>query len=365
MLYRSKIFTALVLSPMLSTTMAACSPSTQNCWIKVLIAQSVPPAQSGPYVSKIAKLAPDLEQLHIRITSPSIPSTSQLINLVTKLKSAYPNLLLGFHPDNSKNSYSNWGCSKGDWRCVFSNTIKYMNTVNAKLKTKNLPVFKTFSLEQSYIEPADLANVAREKACLSGKNSILGIKAEPAVTFGNVLPSCGGPNIYGSKGYDYGYPQFYNLYHNWTYVSPPPFPENTLPTNPAGDYTVVDANTECKTNFPHTVIPNQITQACKSGQGTTVYQKTDPQITANYVGWIIANKYKQIGNDPFPCYIPTNSGTAYITLSGEPDFLGAPQWNQASLLKFHNALTATLTKNGVNNADSLKFAIWNFSPMLH
>jgi hypothetical protein len=261
-------------------------PSTQveNTWIKVLIAQDVPPSDLTTYAAKIKKLAPNLEQIHIRVAPLplSAPNHAQSIqnyaNAVTALRSAYPNtqLIVGFHPDTDKTqaSCTGWGCPNcpadpRTWTttqltCMLDASIQTMNQISALLPANQK--FDTYSIEQSYVQPMDVCPTTpvapclqKIKACLcpintstqngtacptvNAYNCLTGVaSASPSVTYGSVLASYGGQEIYGPTKLDYGYPQFYNLgksipadYNNL--ISGGFFPVNTTSCHSGPPYT--------------------------------------------------------------------------------------------------------------------------------
>ncbi|NCX94611.1 MAG: hypothetical protein EBX40_08040, partial [Gammaproteobacteria bacterium] len=327
-----------------------CGPNGPNNWIGALIAQDPPdfssPSSVNGYAQKIYALAPMAEQIHLRVNgvkpddpnahtySPSNPMVLNYVMLINDIKQLYPGTVqIGYHPDNSKNNdmYPTWGCSVGDDACVISNTIGFMNAVNAQIPNSN--GFQIFSIEQSYIEsPMSLSTL---KSCLTG-SSCPYVAANPPVKFGNVGPSYGGPDIYGPNALDYGYPQYYNIEHKITLDgSNTPFPVDAFPNasgqnaDPAGTYDVVDADTPGAW-VDHPEIPAELSKAEGGDQSKTVYTISnikEDRVTfaSSFVGYLFSTR--QMGQQ-YP------NATVYLTLSGEPDFLGDPYWNLQNLCLF-------------------------------
>ena len=134
----------------------ACFTATQICGVTVLIEQYV---QSAAVLEKAIALAPDLQQLHLRIEPSNNQSTvASTVALVEAIRAAgYKNNLV-FHPNNYKDE-ADWGCATGDWKCVLKNSLAFMDAVNAQVKANNQEGFSSFSIEQSYLEPQNNADV--------------------------------------------------------------------------------------------------------------------------------------------------------------------------------------------------------------
>jgi hypothetical protein len=367
----------------------------QNTWISVLIAQYEPISDVSTYVNQIIKLAPKLEQIHLRVT-PGATNYSFYASIINLLRTAYgPGLIVGYHPDDSSSSYDGWNCtSTPTWQCVLSASISNMNAMNAVADpNKTGQGFNTFSIEQSYVFPADAPTLKNIKACLNPSAAGQGtscpatplVTASPVVTFGDVLPSYGGcdPNNlsaceYGVDALDYGYPQYYNKVINLisdysALVSNGYFPDYSAKdciNNAPFPYTVVDVVFPPAPTFPHPLIP------CTSTTNTPdIYTYPAPSTTgpsptlaSSYVAYIMTQL------PPISGPTNTNGATVYITFSGEPEFLGAPGWTLDLISEFNTNLNSnfdylktnfpTLFPSGGADPHTLKYAIWNFSSIL-
>lgn len=364
--------------------------NAQNSWIRVLIAQDAPPANAlATYVAQIIALAPSLEQIHLRIDAGSTDynTYTQLINL---LRTAYgADLKIGYHPDNSSTSYSAWGCSSNtDWQCVLNASIANMNAMNSAADPKQTGMgFNIFSIEQSYMEPADATTLHNIKACLNPSVATSGAVcpaatiASPVVTFGDVLPSYGGCDPthldqceYGSGALDYGYPQYYNLGKNLSSTYSNLVSNGYFPTYSAEDcinsspypYTVVDVDTNGA--YPAPKIP------CTSNT-PNVYTYPDPTtnnpsptLASAYVAYLMT-QLPPISDTP-----NTNGATVYITFSGESSFLGAPGWTLNLISQFYSDINSnfsvlntdfpSLFPTGGTAPAAIQYGIWNFTSIL-
>ena len=370
------------------------APST---WVSVLIAENAPPAihdDQVTYVEKIVKLAPNLEQIHLRSKNQTALSNQQFANLISLLRDKYGSTLeIGFHPDNSKTSCELWGCGSDDctstasWQCVLNESIILMNTINDIVQKSGNTGFTIFSIEQSYIE--DVANsLAEIKHCLSGSASALPnvTPASPAVKFGNVLPSYGSSEIYGSDGYDYGYPQYYNLGKHLTDDAcvllqkqgsdSPYFPDysaaNCLQSPcPAtsGHIFVIDVDTEGAYSDPKIPCLNNtnIQNAYNTLSGGTA--GANPTLASACLAYLMTQY------PPITGTVALNGAEVFITLSGEPSFLGGSGWTLDSINNFHNQLNTnfstlktlvpSLFPSGGTDPSALKYAIWNYDDILN
>lgn len=394
---------------------AACNPNTQLCNVQALIQQWSNLRDPGN-LNTIITMTPDLKQLHLRVFGPvkvaqfpnQSPDTPSAIASILKSLTLPPNVMVGFHPDNSKTSDPTnvkkwgsepfWGCPLppppgadptkiypvATAQCVFQASIKFMNQVN-NLVTPTTNQFKIFSIEQSYAEVSATDQgiataTAYQKECLqSGKlNEWCPTEfANPPVNYGTVGPSCEASNLYGSAGYDFGYPQMYNKYPNYT-VSPNivPLPSPYAPTStPSTSAEVWDANlqgvkgTDYKN--PITILPNFL-----DGTAGTIYQPSfyangplkAPDATATILANIISTAYpiNQLAST-YPCVAPPTApsttyqpypASIYFTVSGEPEFFG----NQQSIYTINYILSSTFNqlKNLNNNLQQWPLAIWSF-----
>ena len=390
----------------------ACPVGTALPWISVLIAEDPPPGPGdalAAYVQKIQLLAPGLEQIHLRY-KPGVTSYQSYAAAIMALRAAYTTPpVFGFHPDNSHGSCSDWGCTTGDcppdplncgptapsnWQCVLSKSIEAMNAINAILdRTTSGARLTIFSLEQSSVEdvstsgthPCETNWLAQIKAVLGGSSTALpGVTAaSPPVKFGNVLPSYGGPEIYGAGGYDFGYPQYYNLgkrlIADWCSLvnaGSPYFPavsasdclSSKCDAIPSWMVVDVDSNNAyqvpkipCFDPLHHA--PNVYTYVEPGGSGPS------PVVAAAYVSFLLT-QYQPISGT-----VDLGGSQVFLTFSGEPEFLGAPGWTLDNINAFHANLMNNFTTlkqlqpglfpaSGGADPTTLKFAIWNFDEIL-
>ncbi len=387
-----------------------CPLEQPSGWISVLIAQEVPPTAPADlqiYVAKILKLAPALEQIHLRFAAGAT-NYQTYADLITLLRAAYGSTLaIGFHPDNSNSSCSPWGCSQGadncppdpsgcgptdnaTWQCILNKSIIAMNTINAIADpTMSGRGFTIFSLEQSSMEnvstgtpscPTDWLSAI--KATLSATTgAISGVTlASPAVKFGNVGPSYGGPEIYGTTKLDFGYTQMYNLgkhltaqFSSLVTSAKPYFPAysaaSCLPPTGAFPCMVVDVDSNCAYQPPK--IPCFGPKNCPN-----VYMYTDPvsgsgpspTLASAYVAFLMT-QYPPISNT-----VPLSGSTVYMMFSGEPEFLGSSGWTLDKINAFNQQLNPNFTAlkqrapglfpAGGTDPATLKYGIWNYASIL-
>ena len=376
------------LGTLLAAWGSTCEAGQSNDWIKVLVAQSTPPSRAGfaTYVAKIAKLAPSLEQIHLRWAAGADSGVpADYAELIGMLRDRFGStLLVGFHPDNSGTSCSPWGCDQGDcaptsaatWQCVLDASIEVMNEVNAITDGRG---FDIFSIEQGYIE--DVQNSLSEiNRCLAGDGTALpGVTpADPPVKFASVTGSYGGPETYGPNGYHFTYPQNYNLGKNLPpdatslyQAQDPYFPtasaQACLPRG-ATDIKVVDVDMNgayappkipC---FGGTNVPNVYMTTATGAPGAS------PGLAAAYVAFLMT-QYPPISNQ-----VELGGSKVFMCLSGEPEFLGGSAWTLDLINQFHSdlqadfvqlqALVPTLFPTGGADPGSIEFAIWNFDAIL-
>lgn len=389
---------------------SVCTPDSSPPWISVLIAQYAPPtdpALQQIYVNKINKLAPNLEQIHLRIPStknppeshPDIPAFAHLIGL---LRTAYGSTLkIGFHPDNdSHTSCANWACTStpcdstntAAWHCVLDKSIRTMNAMNQVAdKNGSGNGFTIYSIEQSYVEPIPDAIEAIKHTLSGGANPIPGVTvASPPVAFGYVSPSYGGSDMYGTDGFDYGYPQYYNkgkaltddahvLYQGSDpYFSAPsaldclPTPSNPckIPPTPPVTITVVDVDTNVQNPYPcpkipcfnHSLEQNVYTTLPDGSSGAS------PSFAASYLAYLMTQL------PPISNTVTLGGSEVFITMSGEPHILGAPGWTIENINDFNANLVSNFAtlKNQVpslfpsagTDPTTLKYGIWSFDAIL-
>ena len=363
----------------------------QNAWISVLVAQHAPPSDLQTYVNNIKYLAPSLKQFHVRVVAGAT-NYQVFADLIAMLRTAYSDdLLIGFHPDNSSTSYVPWGCTSPDWQCVLNKSIEAMNAVDAIADPNHTGAgFNIFSIEQSYVEPQTPEGYSTVKACLNPGTASstaicpagVTIADKPYVSYGSVLPSYGASNQYGPTMLDYGYPQYYNLgkriintYSALITATTPYFPAYSAASclatpEPAYPYNVVDVDT------PGAYAPPKI--PCFSPTSKpNVYTYTDPP-TVNGPSPVLASAYLgylMTQLEPIlPVTPPVVGATVFITLSGEPDFLGAPGWTLDKIAEFNQDLNNNFSRlktefpslfpAGGEDPSSLQYAIWNFEDIL-
>ena len=386
------------------------APIIQNNWISVLIDQDGPTGDLATYVNQIITLAPGIEQIHLRVFGNQSTNYALYANLINLLRTAYPQTLsIGFHPDNfgHPDDIASWGCANTPtWQCVLNASIISMNGMNSVADPNHSGQgFNIFSIEESYIEPVGASDLQNIKVCLNqpianpaahcpclnpddetdpvhcqGNPHVT--SAAPAVTFGNVLASYGGSEIYGPYALDFGYPQYYNLGKRLTpngILIPgsaplaPYFPTSTTScvTNPdATDINVVDVSAAYTNPIP-----------CNYPTSDTVY--TDPgtaaptpSIASAYVAYLMTQL------PPISNTVDTSGATVYLTFSGEasPTFLGAPGWSLTLINQFHTDLmqnftllqqyqtqnpSLTLFPSGGTNPSAIKYAIWSYAAILN
>lgn len=387
------------------------SEPQKNTWISILIADERPVPDIPPttpntflnYANQIHQLAPNAEQIHIRVkpiqnptscTDPNDPCAVpylDYVNVVRALRPLYPpDLLLGFHPDNSDGSEPSWGCSTGNWQCVLNDTLLVMNNINAMIATYHVTGYQTFSEEYpDYLIPQKVTpdSIAEVKACLQhprGADCPVGVvnTANPGVTFGDVLGTNNGFNdeIYGSNELDFGYIQYYNL------VEDLPESSNALVTNgyltdtacapPSQRLTVIDANlTGSPIVTPYIVIPCNIPLPTYPANDVFTYPQgaPNPIYTASYVGYLTALQapLKQ-------GYQPPPGSKIYTIYSGEPEFLGATGWSLDNIGGFYTNLVSSINAlcnppySSLNiqgcpfstKLNTMQYGIWNFTQIL-
>jgi hypothetical protein len=399
------------------TTTLADSFAESNAWINVLIEDGEAPGapDQQTYINKIYTLAPSLEQFHIRVVAgangcPANKASCQAYaDYIADLRTKYTNpILIGYHPDDSRYSFTDWQCTEGDWQCVLNASIIAMNAINAIADpTHTGQGFNIFSLEQSYAVPADSPTLRDVKACLNppekAANATCPVStvASPVVSFGWVLPSYGGcvvtvpptpcDNEYGTDALDYGYPQYYNLgtaigaytalitdgylpLYSTTCLAPPPYPDPLYVVDEDNGVHPYNPQIPCVASGQST--PNVFTYPDQ-----TTGQPPNIPLASAYLGFIMT-QLPPISDVP-----DTNDSSVYITFSGEglaeaPSlFLGAPGWTTQAILQFYNGINANFNtlyglypppnamfsqgvfQTGVKPS-AIKYAIWNFSSIL-
>ncbi|MDF1761350.1 MAG: hypothetical protein P1U40_12525 [Coxiellaceae bacterium] len=386
------LLASLLISPsaLASSNDSSCDMSKSVCWIKVLIAEYEPPADTSTYVNDIYTLAPNLDEFHVRVKAGSDPKV--IADTIKQLKAKYGDALqMGYHPDlsKSKDSYKAWGCAgindtKKLNTCMVTAAAKKFNAIEAKGGQ-----FDILSLEQSYIitghgkdanDPTGKMyngcfNHGAGNACPS--DSAL---TNTSVKIGNVLSASSGidPSIYSTDQLQYGYPQLYNIYQEDMQMNLkfPTFLQDykgasaSLPSEHS-NLVVVDAcineaacHSFTKKHANRVVAPKPIEGLNNS------YSYGNPLIVAAHVGWI-APRY-------FSVTIPPEANVTWM-LSGEPEFFGAPDnIDRPNKCKFDaktmNAFYSTLIPAALaacaaqgkscDDLSKLRFGIWNFSNLL-
>jgi hypothetical protein len=350
-----------------------------NTWIKVLVADDEAPPDQTTYVNKINRLAPNLEQIHLRVaagangcSSSSLSACQVYVNLINALREAYQprSILIGYHPDDSKSSYENWGCDKNDpnaWQCVLNASILVMNAINSIADPHQTGTgFNIFSLEQSYAIGQDAPTLRIVKSCLNPAQAGEGIQcpdgvaiALPVVSFGWVLPSYGGcvpspepcDNQYGPDALDYGYPQYYNQgekINDYTALIEtgflPKYSTGCMSTPLPSPLYVVDEDNGAKPYNPE--IPCTTTGQTTSNVFTypdpTSGQPPNISLATAYLSYILTQL------PPIADLPDTNGSPVYLMFSGEgvaqaPSlFLGAPGWTIESIMNFIKGLMPIL-----------------------
>ncbi len=375
-----------------------CPPAAPRplSWIKVLVAEDVPPTSQADlqtYVAKIQVLAPALEQIHLRYR-PDGPGDQAYADLIGMFRAAYGSTLaIGFHPDNSSGSCAQlWNCHDGDcattnvatWQCVLSASIDAMNSINAIADPyASGEGFTIFSLEQSYVE--DMSNdspnywLSHIKATLGGSATSLRAvhRASPPVKFGTVGPSIGGPEIYGPNGFDFGYPQMYNLrkalpsgFGELVTATTPYFPANSAQACIDGaslPYSVVDVDSNAAYARPKIPCFGPLNAPNVYTFSDPTHPGPDPILAAAYVGFLLT-QYPPVSN-----IIELSGAEVFMMFSGEPDFLGSPGWTLDKIDEFHQQLNVNfallqsvpgLIPAGGADPKSLQYGIWNFGSIL-
>ena len=367
---------------------STCETDRTDGWIRVLVAESPPPSRDGfaTYVAKIAKLAPSLEQIHLRwAAGADSAEPADYAELIGLLRDRFGStLLVGFHPDNSNTSCSPWGCDQGDcaptspatWQCVLNASIETMNAVSALADGRG---FDIFSIEQSYVEDVD-QSLSEINRCLAGDGTALpGVTpADPPVKFASVTGSYGGPETYGPEGYDFTYPQNYNLGKNLPsdattlYQGSDPFlpVASALDCLPRGARNIKVVDVDMNGAYPApkipcfggTDVPNVYTTTATGARGAS------PGLAAAYVSFLMT-QYPPISNQ-----VDLGGSEVFMCFSGEPEFLGGTAWTLDLINQFHADLQAdfdqlrtlvpTLFPDGGADPATLEFAIWNFDAIL-
>jgi len=407
---------AFLLSPALGQVApGTCDTTSQLCNVEVLIEQyqiiDKTPSQTTT-LNNIIQQSPDLTQLHLRIWGDlninqgggNAQLVAQQINNVQLPKTKKGAVLLGFHPDNDK-SASTWSCNFNNANCskcndladyfsqsvcVFQSSIQLMNQVNSNLKQMGSPnQFAIFSTEQSYYEaaplPADypggkippkptadqqaaalLKAVNEQKACLSSSVPdptnpwCPNVKANPTVQYGVVGPSCMAAELYGNNGYDYGYPQMYNLvaqYNSPTPTSVFPLPSQFATSRNPQPYEVWDANLNLTNKHSSSILPSFLDNNPPYGTLTTanasIYSPpTGVLISNDSVAQILANiittnfslqnyalSYPCVDTKTNPGKNLPYPGKIFFTVSGEPYIYG-----NINQFKDLNSINSTLQK---------------------
>lgn len=392
----------------------ALSATQNNTWISILIAQDEPtpdnpsttPHTFTNYVHQLYQLAPNAQQIHIRVkpintpttcTDPSLPCATpylDYVNVAIALRQQYPSdLILGFHPDNSDGSESFWGCGASDWQCVLNYTLLTMNNINAMITTSHVIGYQTFSEEYpDYLIPQTVTadSIAQVKACLQHPRGAacpdaIVNTANPAVTFGDVLGTNNGFNdaIYGANELDYGYIQYYNLVENlpvaYNSLLATGFLTDTACAAAPQTVTVIDANLSgVPIVTPYPVIPCNIPLPTYPANDVFTYASSpqpipDPIHTASYVGYLTALQPPLSQG-----YQPPAGATIYTMYSGEPEFLGANGWTLSNISSFYSNLITSINAlcnppyNNLNipgcpfspQLNQMQFGIWNFTKIL-
>ncbi len=387
-------------------TKSAAADLSQNAWISVMLAQSEPPSDITTYVNQIYALAPQAEQIHIRVSpilNPVADPTSNskyqfFADVIAALRAKYatnPNFLVGYHVDNSKGSEPYWGCADNDWHCVLSDSITVLNNINAIADPAKKGIgFSIYSIEQSYVIPVDPDSIKDVKACLNPADAAVGatcpisVTASPTVKYGDVLPSYGASNIYGTDAFDYGYPQYYNLVESLTSAH-----GSILVTSASDSYFPPDSAANCISgSYPYNVIDANLTgnpipknaprppliPCFDSNESSSPYPNPANDVfthnnTANPTLAAAYDAYLMTQLPPISEQINTNGAIVYITFSGEPEFFGGSDWSYANISSFNQLLNSNFTKlnqlipgiipTGVNTSQ-IKYAIWNFEQIL-
>lgn len=368
-----------------------CEATPDLSWIKVLIGEDVPPDASGidEYIAKVRKLAPALEQIHLRFKPPPAAFPDQMSGLVqsyasavSKFRAAYgPSLEIGFHPDNSDGvACARWQCAScEDWQCVLNASITVMNQINAIVDPGGQGTgIAIFSIEQSYVEDVgqDLAEI---KACMTGTcpAGFEGVaSASPPVKFANVTGSYGGPDLYGPNGYDYAYPQGYNkgkkvpptLSFLYQGASPyfPPGTSSCVEGTPEKLWVVdIDTPGAYSPQIPCPIGTSPANAYTTMSDGTV---GASPDVAGRYVAYLLS-LLPPISDQP-----DLGGSVVFRAFSGEETMLGGDGWTLEKIAAFHADLQTSFTElrslapslfpAGGADPATLEFAIWQFDPIL-
>lgn len=359
----------------------------QNNWISVLVAQDEPSSDLATYLNQVIKLAPALQQLHLRVTAGAT-DYAFYANAINLFHTAYgPGLAMGFHPDNSSGSYTDWGCAQSDGACILNKSIQTMNNINALADPKQTGQgFSIFSLEQSYVEitPATPTNFANVKNCLNPSVGTGGTcpvcasctpqqtYATPVVQFGNVSQSYG-DGIYGPTMLDFDCPQFYNqgkriaTYQNlFTDGYFPSYSTSCTSYSPNLYVVDIDSNGSYSPQIPCLTGGQTVANVYTYPDPTT--GKPDPTLVAANIAYLMTQY------PPIAVTIPLYGALVFITFSGEPELFGSPGWTPDLLNQFNTQLNSNfvtldttypaLFPPGGTAPSTLQYCIWNFSSML-
>lgn len=186
------------------------------------------------YVSDIYNKQPNATEALIRVNpiyKPTLRASSvrshlhmyrYYADLLTELRKTYANNLdfkVGFYVDKLLGSESDWGCSKGDWQCVFNYSIIAMNNINELVDVNQVGSgFDIYAIaNESYMSDKILGNM---HACLYAdsdavrKRCSVPTTASPLVKFANVM---GGnkelSNTVNLDKFDYVYSHFHEITH--------------------------------------------------------------------------------------------------------------------------------------------------------
>ena len=388
-----------------------CDKNSQLCSLEVVVEQGdgTLPTQ----FQKLLAMAPNIKQVHLRVFPPGPNETyttqSPNVQATAKRLLAIQNSIgqlgltpqYGFHPDNDQNEQGiqgNWGCQSSNsndpsnWECVFAHSIQYMNAVNSAITAQHGVPFTIFSIEQSYLEPTN-DRLAQQKGCLRGIPSNAcqlddgtQVQASPPVAYGNVFASCGETDLYdAANGFDYGYPQMYNIYREGWTNNDPLIPTDLFPVTSSSTtqtYTLMDAVEGDKVYLFPNIVPTALSKNKDGGTIDSIYEGAivpgtssgvqdpsqvppNPKVAGAIFSDIIQAKYGPAASAPttgaYPCLIPQKNGTAWLTLSGEQTFLGSAGWNQGNLYSLFSQIYGTITPQ---KSPAMQTAIWSIDTMI-